>query len=55
LEPVVARYRTTLKRRYFPADAAFASPEVYAFLEAEDYYQVPLIRTYEPSRASRWT
>jgi len=37
LEPVVARSRTTLKRRYFRADAAFASPEVYAFLEAEGY------------------
>src|SRR5918998_121739 len=37
LEPVVARYRTTMKRRYFRADAAFASPEVYQFLEAEDY------------------
>src|SRR5215212_870293 len=37
LEPVVARYQTTLKRRYFRADAAFASPEVYAFLEAEGY------------------
>src|SRR5215212_5691349 len=37
LEPVIARYRTTLKRRYFRADAGFASPEVYAFLEAEDY------------------
>src|ERR671912_2089665 len=37
LEPVVARDRTTLKRRSFRADAAFASPEVYAFLEAEDY------------------
>jgi Transposase DDE domain group 1 len=37
LEPVVARYRTTLKRRYFRADAAFASPEVYEVLEAEDY------------------
>src|SRR5215207_1307907 len=37
LEPVVARYRTTLKRRYFRADAAFASPEVYAFLEMEGY------------------
>src|ERR687890_352925 len=37
LEPVVARYRTLMKRRYFRADAAFASPEVYAFLEAEDY------------------
>src|SRR3954467_3887784 len=37
LEPVVARYRTTIKRRYFRADAGFAAPEVYAFLEAEDY------------------
>jgi hypothetical protein len=37
LGPVVARYRDTVKRRYFRADAAFASPEVYEFLEAEDY------------------
>src|SRR5215207_312379 len=37
LEPVVARYRTTLKRHCFRTDAAFASPEVYEFLEAEDY------------------
>jgi Transposase DDE domain group 1 len=37
LEPVVARYRDPMKRRYFRADAAFASPEVYDFLEAEDY------------------
>src|SRR3712207_1133398 len=37
LEPVVARYRTTMKRRYLRADAGFASPEVYEFLEAEDY------------------
>ena len=37
LEPVVARYRTAVKRRYFRADAAFASPEVYECLEAEDY------------------
>src|SRR3954452_17783396 len=37
LEPVVARYRTAVKRRYFRADAGFAAPEVYAFLEAEDY------------------
>jgi hypothetical protein len=36
LEPVVAEYRTTMKRRSFRADAGFASPEVYAFLEAED-------------------
>ena len=37
LEPVVARYRTTMKRRYFRADAAFASPEIYTLLEAEGY------------------
>src|ERR671929_424291 len=37
LEPVVARYRDRVKRRYFRADAAFASPEVYECLEAEDY------------------
>src|SRR5215207_2128931 len=37
LEPVIARYRATMKRRYFRADAGFASPEVYELLEAEDY------------------
>ena len=37
LEPVVARYRDRTVRRYFRADAAFASPEVYEFLEAEDF------------------
>jgi hypothetical protein len=37
LEPVVARYRKRDMRRYFRADAAFANPEVYAFLEAEEY------------------
>jgi hypothetical protein len=37
LEPVVARYRGKFKRRYFRADAAFANPEVYEFLEAEHY------------------
>jgi Transposase DDE domain group 1 len=35
LEPVIARYRDTVKRRYFRGDAAFASPEIYEFLEAE--------------------
>jgi len=35
LEPVVARYRGTVKRLYFRGDAAFANPEIYAFLEAE--------------------
>ena len=35
LEPVVARYRNRKMRRFFRADAAFANPEVYEFLEAE--------------------
>ncbi len=37
LEPVVARYRNRDLRRYFRADAAFANPEVYEFLEGEGY------------------
>ena len=35
LEPVIARYRNKVKRRYFRGDAAFANPEIYEFLEAE--------------------
>jgi hypothetical protein len=35
LEPVVAHYRGRVKRLYFRGDAAFASPEIYEFLEAE--------------------
>ena len=35
LEPVIARYRGTVKRLYFRGDAAFANPEMYEFLEAE--------------------
>jgi hypothetical protein len=37
LEPVVIRYRDKPLRRYFRADAAFAMPEVYEFLEAEGF------------------
>ena len=37
LEPVIGRYRDTVKRRYFRGDAAFANPEIYEFLEAEGY------------------
>src|SRR5277367_3595995 len=33
LEPVIARYRGTVKRLYFRGDAAFANPEMYQFLE----------------------
>jgi Transposase DDE domain group 1 len=35
LEPVIARYRGTVKRLYFRGDAAFANPEMYELLEAE--------------------
>jgi len=37
LDPVIARYRHKMKRRYFRGDAAFANPEVYELLEAEGY------------------
>src|SRR5215472_2287273 len=40
LEPVVLRYRLAMKRRYFRGDAAFATPDVYEFLEAECYKYV---------------
>jgi hypothetical protein len=35
LQPVIARYRRTVKRLYFRGDAAFANPEMYEYLEAE--------------------
>jgi hypothetical protein len=35
LKPVVARSRGTLSRIYFHADAGFANPEVYGYLEGE--------------------
>jgi hypothetical protein len=35
LEPVIARYRESVKRLYFRGDAAFANPEIYEFLETE--------------------
>jgi hypothetical protein len=37
LAPVVARYRNRPFRRYFRADAAFANPEIYEYLEAEGF------------------
>ena len=37
LEHVVARYRDRRLRCYFRGDAAFASPDLYEFLEAEGY------------------
>jgi hypothetical protein len=35
LKPVVARYRGKVSRIYFRADAGFANPEVYEYLESE--------------------
>ena len=35
LEPVVARYRVKVSRIYFRADAGFANPEVYEYLEGQ--------------------
>jgi hypothetical protein len=37
LEPVVSRYRDRAGRRYFRADAAFTSPKIYEYLEAEGF------------------
>ena len=37
LEPIVTRYRERSVRRFFRADAAFARPEVYEFLEQEQF------------------
>jgi hypothetical protein len=38
LEPVVGRYRDETIIRYFRGDAAFADPNIYCFLETEDYF-----------------
>jgi len=37
LDPVVAWYRDADIRRFFRGDAAFANPEIYGFLEEEEY------------------
>ena len=37
LKPVVVRYKGRNLRRYFRGDAAFASPEIYEYLEAEGF------------------
>jgi hypothetical protein len=36
LAPVVARYQDRNIPRYFRADAAFANPELYEYLESQD-------------------
>ena len=37
LKPVVARYKSRKVRLYFRGDAAFASPEMYEYLEVEGF------------------
>jgi hypothetical protein len=37
LEAILARYERSGVRRYFRADAAFASPEIYAYLEEHGF------------------
>ena len=37
LKPVVVRYKDRKVRLYFRGDAAFASPEIYDYLEAEGF------------------
>ncbi len=37
LEPIVTRYQGRNLRRYFRADAAFAQPELYEYLEAKGF------------------
>ena len=40
LDPAVERYRERSLRRYFRGDAAFALPDLYEFLEGENYKYV---------------
>ncbi|MCK4292146.1 MAG: transposase [Planctomycetes bacterium] len=40
LEPIIARYRSSEIPRFFRGDAGFADPEIYRFLESEDYVYV---------------
>ena len=38
LEPIVKRYENKKNRKYFRSDAAFAKPEIYDYLEENDYF-----------------
>jgi hypothetical protein len=40
LEPIIARYRSSDIPWFFRGDAGFADPEIYRFLESEDYSYV---------------
>jgi Transposase DDE domain group 1 len=50
LKPVVARYHCKVSRIYFRADAAFANPDVYGYLEAE---RIKYAIRFQPTRFSR--
>jgi hypothetical protein len=50
LKPVVARYQGKASRIYFRADAAFANPDVYEYLEAERIKYAIRIPTNRSSR-----
>jgi hypothetical protein len=53
-KPVVVRYRGKVSRIYFRADAAFAMPAVYEFLEAERIkYANPAARQPSPPGQDR--
>ncbi len=55
LAPVVARYRNRVTRRYFRGDAAFATPDIYEFLEAEGYkYTIRLPANAVLEEGSGW-
>jgi Transposase DDE domain group 1 len=54
LKPVVERYKGKVSRIYFRADAAFASPDVYEFLDAERIkYAIRLPANRHPAREDR--
>jgi len=40
LGPIISRYRSSDIHRFFRGDAGFADPEIYRFLESEDYSYV---------------
>ena len=51
LEPVVMRYKERKVRLYFRGDAAFASPEIYEYLEAEGLLYVIRLKANRDSPA----
>ncbi len=52
LKPVVVRYKGPKVRLYFRGDAAFASPEMYEYLEAEGFLYVIRLSTSQVPQES---